>query len=73
MKRKLLATYILLAVTFTSFGQMDYSNVKFRSYIYKYKESDPRTSELGIEKELLTEIVQLLGKDPELMKTAAKK
>jgi hypothetical protein len=63
MKRKLLATYILLAVTFTSFGQMDYSDVKFRSYIYKYKESDPRTSELGIEKELLAEIVQLLGKD----------
>ena len=63
MKRKLLATYILLAVTFTSSAQMDYSDVKFRSYIYKYKESDPRTSELGIEKELLTEIVQLLGKD----------
>ena len=54
MKRKLLATYILLAVTFTSSAQMDYSDVKFRSYIYKYKESDPRTSELGIEKELLT-------------------
>ena len=63
MKRKLLATYILLAVTYISFGQTDYSNVEFRSYIYKYKESDPRTSELGIEKELLTEIVQLLGKD----------
>ncbi len=63
MKRKLLTTYILLALTYTSFGQMDYSNVEFRSYIYKYKESDPRTSELGIEKELLSEIVKLLGKD----------
>ncbi len=63
MKRKLLATCILLAVTYISFGQMDYSNVKFRSFIYKYKEADPRTSELGIEKEMLTEIVKLLGKD----------
>ncbi|MEL4455468.1 hypothetical protein [Lutimonas vermicola] len=63
MKRKLLTTYILLALTYTSFGQMDYSNVEFRSYIYKYKEADPRTSELGIEKELLSEIVKLLGKD----------
>jgi hypothetical protein len=63
MKRKLLTTYILLALTYTSFGQMDYSNVEFRSYIYKYKEADPRTSELGIDKALLTEIVKLLGKD----------
>ena len=63
MKRKLLGTYILLAFTYISFGQTDYSNVKFRSYIYKYKEIEPRTSELGIEKELLTEIVKLLGKD----------
>lgn len=63
MKRKLLTTYILLALTYTSFGQTDYSNVEFRSYIYKYKEADPRTSELGIEKELLSEIVKLLGKD----------
>ncbi|MCA0931081.1 hypothetical protein LCM02_01380 [Lutimonas saemankumensis] len=63
MKRKLLVTYILSAFTFFAFGQMDYSNVEFRSYIYKYKEVDPRTSELGIEKELLEEIVALLGKN----------
>ena len=63
MKRKLLVTYILLAFTYVAFGQMDYSNVEFRSYIYKYKEADPRTSELGIEKELLEEIIALLGKD----------
>ena len=50
MKRKLLATCLLLAITYISFGQTDYSNVEFRSYIYKYKEADPRTSELGIEK-----------------------
>lgn len=63
MKRTLLSTYILLAFTLISFGQTDYSNVQFRSYIYKYKETEPRTSEIGIEKELLTEIVKLLGKD----------
>ena len=63
MKRTLLVTYILSAFTYFAFGQMDYSNVEFRSYIYKYKEVDPRTSELGIEKELLEEIVGLLGKD----------
>lgn len=63
MKRKLLSIYILMGFSFASFGQMDYSNVEFRSYIYKYKEAEPRTSELGIEKQLLTEIVKLLGKD----------
>jgi len=63
MKRKLLSIYILIAFSYASFGQMDYSNVEFRSYIYKYKEAEPRTSELGIEKQLLTEIVKLLGKD----------
>jgi hypothetical protein len=36
--------------------------VQFRSYIYKYKENEPRTSELGIDKQLLTEIVSVLGK-----------
>lgn len=61
MTKKLLFTFTFLAVSFLSFGQTDYSNVEFRSYIYKYKESDPRTSELGIDKELLTEIVSLLG------------
>jgi len=63
MKRKLLSIYILIGFSCASFGQMDYSDVEFRSYIYKYKEAEPRTSELGIEKQLLTEIVKLLGKD----------
>jgi len=63
MKKKLLCTLTFLAVTFLSFGQTDYSNVEFRSYIYKYKDSDPRTSELGIDKQLLIDIVSLLGAD----------
>jgi hypothetical protein len=61
MEKKLLSIYFFLAITCISFGQTDYSNVEFRSYIYKYKEVDPKTSELGIEKELLTEMVKLLG------------
>jgi len=63
MKKKLLSLYLLLAFSCFTFGQMDYSDVEFRSFIYKYKEADPRTSELGIEKEILAEIVALLGHD----------
>ena len=37
--------------------------MQFRSYIYKYKDSDPRTSELGIEKQFIADIVGLLGKN----------
>ena len=63
MKRSLLLLIYLLAVSTMSYGQMDYSEVEFRSFIYQYKEQKPRTSELGIDKEILTEIVSLLGKD----------
>ena len=63
MKKRLLLLLPLLAVYLTSFAQTDYSAVEFRSYIYKYKEEQPRTSELGISKELLQEIVQVLGND----------
>lgn len=61
MIRKLLFTFTFLTTSFLSFGQTDYSNVEFRSYIYKYKDVEPRTSELGIEKQLLIDIVSLLG------------
>lgn len=63
MKKRLLLLLILLVTFSLSYGQMDYSEVQFRSYIYKYKENQPRTSEIGIEKEFLEEIVFLLGKD----------
>ena len=61
MKKRLLLLINLLAIYAMSFGQMDYSQVEFRSFIYQYKEQPPRTSELGIEKQLLTEIVSVLG------------
>lgn len=61
MKRKLLSTFLLFFIHFIFLGQTDYSNIKFRSYVYEYKKIEPRTSELGIEKQLLTDIVNLLG------------
>ena len=62
MKRKLLYFFIFLSINFMTLAQTDYSNVQFRSYIYEYKEIEPRTSELGIQKNLLADIVALLGK-----------
>ena len=61
MIKKLLFLFTFLCINSFSFGQTDYSNVEFRSYIYKYKDIDPKTSELGIDKQLLAEIVGLLG------------
>lgn len=63
MKISLLFTFTFLVISLFSFGQTDYSNVQFRSYIYKYKDNDPRTSELGIDKQLLIDIVSVLGKN----------
>lgn len=61
MDKKLLLTFIFLTITLLTFAQTDYSNIRFKSYIYQYKDVAPRTSELGIDKNLLSEIVKLLG------------
>ena len=61
MKKTLLPLLVFFTLIPTCWSQMDYSDVQFRSYIYKYKEDMPRTSELGIEIDLLDEIVQVLG------------
>ena len=63
MKRKLLYFFTFLSINFISFAQTDYSNVQFKSYIYEYKESEPRTTELGVQKDLLRDIVALLSND----------
>ncbi len=63
MKRKLLPILTFLTLHFIAFGQMDYSNIRFKSYIYEYKDVEPRTSELGIEKQMLAEIISVLGED----------
>ena len=62
MIRKLLTTLTFLVCTYSALSQAtDYSKVKFRSDIYEYKKTEPRTAQLGIDKTLLTEIVDLLG------------
>jgi len=62
MRRKLFITLTFLAFNFSSFSQVtDYSKVSFKSNIYEYKKIEPRTLQLGINKALLTDIIDLLG------------
>ncbi len=63
MKRKLLYFFTFLSINSIALAQTDYSNVQFKSYIYEYKESEPRTTELGIQKDFLADIVSLLSKN----------
>lgn len=62
MIRKLLTILTLLVFNFTTVSQItDYSKVRFSSNIYEYKKSEPRTHQIGIDKALLTDIIDLLG------------
>lgn len=61
MDKKLLLTFTFLTINFLVFSQTDYSDIRFKSYIYQYKDAAPRTSELGIEKQDLEIIIKLLG------------
>ncbi len=62
MTRKLLSLLTFLVFNFSATSQVtDYSKVKFRSNIYEYKKTEPRTQQLGIDKALLTDIIDLLG------------
>ena len=61
MKIKLLPILTFLILHFVAFGQIDYTDIRFKSYIYEYKDVEPRTSELGIEKYILEDIISLLG------------
>ncbi|MCF6297506.1 MAG: hypothetical protein L3J08_05920 [Flavobacteriaceae bacterium] len=63
MHKKLRFTFTLLLINFIAFAQTDYSDIRFRSFIYKYKDANPKTSELGIEKKILTDIVRLLSEN----------
>ncbi len=61
MIRKLLPLTFLI-FNFIAYSQVtDYADVKFKSDIYEYKKEEPRTKQLGIDKTLLTEIIDLLG------------
>ena len=61
MVKKLLLYLAFFALSFTALGQTDYSKITFSSKIYKYKNDSPRTQELGVSKELVTSIVDLLS------------
>ncbi len=62
MKRTLLPILILLIFNFIAVAQTtDYSKVVFSSDIYQYKNTQPKTQELGVDKDLLTNIVGKLG------------
>lgn len=61
MIKKTLFTLLFLALSATTFAQTDYSKVTFRSSMYKYKESTPKTKELGVDKKMVSEIIELLS------------
>ncbi|QCX38498.1 hypothetical protein FF125_08665 [Aureibaculum algae] len=62
MKRTLLSILTFLVFTYAAVSQTtDYSKVIFSSKIYEYKNDEPRTQELGIDKELLSSIIDNLG------------
>jgi hypothetical protein len=61
MKKRILPIFTLLLFHIAFSQVTDYSKVKFSSDIYEYKKAEPRTSQLGIEKELVTNIIELLG------------
>lgn len=61
MRKTLLALITLLASHYVVGQNTDYTKVVFNSKIYEYKSSEPRTRELGVEKQLLEDIVGTLG------------
>ncbi len=61
MKRKLLFIITSLLISSSLSAQMDYSKVKFRSSVYEYKSEKPDAGRLGINRELLSEIIDMLG------------
>jgi len=63
MKRKLLTITTFLVFSIIAVAQTtDYSKVKFHSRIYEYKKAEPRTKTLGVDKVLIADIINLLGK-----------
>lgn len=61
MIKKLLPLLTFLVIVFSAYSQTDYSKVTFSSKIYKYKNGNPRTQELGVDKNLVINIIELLG------------
>jgi len=62
MKIKLFLVLNFFVFNFIANAQTtDYSKVVFSSKIYEYKKSEPRTHQLGIDKTLISNIIDLLG------------
>jgi len=61
MKKLILLLITTLYVQATVYAQEDYAKVVFKSKIYEYKEVEPRTAELGVNRDIIAQIVNLLG------------
>jgi len=60
--KKVLLFIIAIVFNFIANAQTtDYSKVIFSSNIYQYKDTKPKTQELGVDKDLLTDIIGTLG------------
>ncbi|MEN8126034.1 MAG: hypothetical protein ABFR32_13005 [Bacteroidota bacterium] len=62
--KKTFALIALLFIGFASIGQQkDYTNIKFKSKLRNYSKIIPNTKENGIDKELVSSIIDILTKD----------
>lgn len=63
--KKILLLCVLFILSFTVVNaqeQPDYTQIKFKQKVKEYKKSTPKVDGLGVDKELIAEIVKLLGK-----------
>ena len=63
MKKALPLLYLLLFSYFLIAQQKDYTNIKFKSKLRSYTKIKPKAKELGIDKQVFTELVDLLTLD----------
>lgn len=63
MKKALPLLYLLLFSYFLIAQQKDYTNIKFKSKLRSYTKTKPKAKELGIEKQVFTELADLLTLD----------
>ncbi|MCB0475148.1 MAG: hypothetical protein KDC69_05695 [Flavobacteriaceae bacterium] len=60
-KLPLIVTFSVFSFVAVAQETTDYTKIVFSSKIYEYKNTEPRTQELGINKDLVAQIVDLLG------------
>jgi len=67
MKKISFFLFIVFMATLTAYTQEektpDYTTIKFRSYLKEYKKEQPSLEKLNFDKELVADIVRLLGKE----------